>query len=1480
MPNTQSASPQPDFASQLFGGGPSQPSSAQPDFASQLFGGQTTTPAAPDFANELFSGPAQAPSSKQPDFAHDLFSGNPASKTVSPELNNPSADYTTSPDEPWYSRTWAYLNKPLYDAHQWGFKSGFGQGVEDIVTGLTSPLSLALSIGGLGSGTLLDALGVGASELPVALKGIQTALDAGFTLQGVHGVLQQVPQALDALKFGDYTTAERLMTDALAGGTFATLGGMDAVHRWGEFSDGMGWTKPAEQLTEIRKLWGGRREAVAEHLADLRQQRIDLYKRFEDARKEAGIDDSELALGAMRRWMAFGGDADQITKHRNALAGAAVTAEPAERAASETAPEPRIEVHPQESAFTAMLRQNAEKMKAQSTAELIENAVKHFGVTDDATKTGYVLPDGRGLDFSGKNQARTLSHEAINQIGGLKEADRTARAGFMSDTGSMRTHVADGQIAVELPSGKEPTEAQLEWIRRTVAENPNSTFTVDVTDPQGRVLGTDEAAEAEVRDAMKALGSARQKALQKTPAGTSAPKLETPVAAKNPSVSNAGFQKAYSPQEKQALLDSYDLAARLPKPLADLAGELRQMFDTDGRRAYENGMLRHFVENYVTNIWKPQETDQDGFWQRLFRKPSEQTVEENPAANKLLHQSNSGAFDTSFDRARRRVFQSEFEGQMLGRKLAVDDPIALALNYRWQLEKTLADREFLAKLMDGGTQTSDGSPITAIAGNGKIVGEESKNPALLIFPNQMRSPVISDSVLQGLSESGRLQDLLDKDRIVELGTRTLKDGTQKPIYGWNTGDYVRIDHPAFRDWNWIHTANDGTNVQMQGDLRVHPEAADFIRQAVGADTSAIRETALGRAALRGGSEAKHLLLSLSPFHIVQEGLRGIMAGINPFFSKLDPNFQDEPLLRIGTRNGLQLYRDFNALEDYTEGVGGRSEILNKVPGLRQVQNGLQDFLFDRYIPALKARAFKSYFERYRRLMPAALDDEVAHAAATRTNEMFGGLDYLDLGRSATSQDIFRLAALAPDWLESEIRLLGSSLGFRGGTEAKISAIDNARIIGALYLTTRVLNLLSTGKTHPEAPLGVVIPGGPGQDDKVWSVRTLPTDLIHALSDPRNFLMGRVNPLTVRSVIEAGTGRDQYGRKVTLPTEIGDFFQNIAPIPSQTAMRQAFHQVTDLSNPDQVAKAAGLTVYRYRTEAEKMASELASNNTPDGPIPPDQRERHLRDIRLTDALRSGAIQEWQLYHQLPRYEADAIVRNATLTPLQARFEQLPLRDALSVWGIAQDAEKDQLHTILWRKRYNWLKVHFHNGHVDDPDDPTWIRLKQVYPDLSRFGSAAKSTATPSLSPIAWFGQQESSPAQQGYPVIHGDQGDTIPVEAQNFERNKQWAKPGPYVTPLTSAQEAEFQRWVKDNGIPFNPNDPHPDYDMRGFWKAMITGNPQAKRAANLHFPDKWKTPYDATFSNQSMYARSDAPHWVGNKLYTSDGVLLDDESGQ
>ena len=66
------------------------------------------------------------------------------------------------------------------------------------------------------------------------------------------------------------------------------------------------------------------------------------------------------------------------------------------------------------------------------------------------------------------------------------------------------------------------------------------------------------------------------------------------------------------------------------------------------------------------------------------------------------------------------------------------------------------------------------------------------------------------------------------------------------------------------------------------------------------------------------------------------------------------------------------------------------------------------------------------------------------------------------------------------------------------------------------------------------------------------------------------------------------------------------------------------------------------------------------------------------------------------------------------------------------------------------------------------------------------------------------------------------------ERLNRSMNMNWAKPGPYYTTLSPEEEQGFQQWLKQNKVPFDLNEQYPDYDMRGFYKGLQTGDSHAQ----------------------------------------------------
>lgn len=124
----------------------------------------------------------------------------------------------------------------------------------------------------------------------------------------------------------------------------------------------------------------------------------------------------------------------------------------------------------------------------------------------------------------------------------------------------------------------------------------------------------------------------------------------------------------------------------------------------------------------------------------------------------------------------------------------------------------------------------------------------------------------------------------------------------------------------------------------------------------------------------------------------------------------------------------------------------------------------------------------------------------------------------------------------------------------------------------------------------------------------------------------------------------------------------------------------------------------------------------------------------------------------------------------------------------------------------------------------------------------------------------------------------------PSPQDNYARNTPYLRPGAtnFHTPLAPMEEQLFQSWVQRNQVPFDPG-PTADYDMRGFYRALMSGDPRASNAVDpndgkTHYPDTWKTPYHETFSKESQWALPSAPSWTDDdKLIAPNGRIVFDD---
>lgn len=207
------------------------------------------------------------------------------------------------------------------------------------------------------------------------------------------------------------------------------------------------------------------------------------------------------------------------------------------------------------------------------------------------------------------------------------------------------------------------------------------------------------------------------------------------------------------------------------------------------------------------------------------------------------------------------------------------------------------------------------------------------------------------------------------------------------------------------------------------------------------------------------------------FHGFNEAIRNTIFGpnVNPF--KAAGRFADTAhyLVRPGK---AQEFLDINAtelgkaideggLKITTGDIGNNSlfkgnNIITK--GINYLSNPKP--LFGQVIPALKLKGYRGLLAQYEKAgMPHAA---AAKAAGEATNNIFGGLNLTELERSPNTQKLFRAAALAPDWLESNVRLgkgMFNAIRNPSSPQSKVYLSGMTNFLGS-YIALNVINAIN------------------------------------------------------------------------------------------------------------------------------------------------------------------------------------------------------------------------------------------------------------------------------------------------------------------------------------------------------------------------------------------------------------------------------------
>ena len=341
-----------------------------------------------------------------------------------------------------------------------------------------------------------------------------------------------------------------------------------------------------------------------------------------------------------------------------------------------------------------------------------------------------------------------------------------------------------------------------------------------------------------------------------------------------------------------------------------------------------------------------------------------------------------------------------------------------------------------------------------------------------------------------------LSQVLYNKQLVEMGQKAGIFSTDKSKRTDDGEPWVMLKDESLRAWVWsaegvITAPLDGpasSNLRVQKGLSddrifelrplyAEPKTARFLNNVLGESTL---DGGFWSAVTKWNAMVKELILTTSLFHH-QAFIRSFLYG-SPWDARTGLNlgaaykegrqavFEFGPELELLVRRGLTLGR----LQDYEKMLAREKtkvgKVLDRVPmlgsiktKLEEIQDNQSNYLFKRLGPYLKAQSSLLEFRHLKKKHKAGLldgtvkEEDLAKIAADISNDDFGGLNLARMGRNPTTQHIFRILALAPDWTESNVRSMVNA--FKSGNEGAAYRQLWGRVIVKAGAATVLFNIL-------------------------------------------------------------------------------------------------------------------------------------------------------------------------------------------------------------------------------------------------------------------------------------------------------------------------------------------------------------------------------------------------------------------------------------
>ena len=346
--------------------------------------------------------------------------------------------------------------------------------------------------------------------------------------------------------------------------------------------------------------------------------------------------------------------------------------------------------------------------------------------------------------------------------------------------------------------------------------------------------------------------------------------------------------------------------------------------------------------------------------------------------------------------------------------------------------------------------------------------------------------VTGATTAQNVAHKQVTQAIVDKQVMKLAKDWGLISSQQLP--GWK-----RVEHPNFTTWKFAGKAEpgkaygqnffvtDGGVVMERVGMYAEPVLAGKLNTAL--TGSKLRGIPLVDWLSKWNAIIKQNILMTSFFHH-QAYLRSYMGGGKTGIKNLNPvtaykkgreailNYT--PLSQQLIRGGLTMGKtqDWDEIDlEQSDTIYSRAARHFKagdkgLDAINDIKRKQKHFLFKKMGPYLKMQAALLEYRAQLKKSHGKLErgevtqHEIAKRVASLLNDDFGGLNLRRMGRNQTTQHIFQLLALAPDWTESNIRSMTKA--FKRGDEGAMYRAFWSRIAIKMGTATILFNLMMAG----------------------------------------------------------------------------------------------------------------------------------------------------------------------------------------------------------------------------------------------------------------------------------------------------------------------------------------------------------------------------------------------------------------------------------